>query len=235
MRKFLLCLALAASPLAAAAQNEFTHAIERSKDAGRMIELLAVVPDTDLPLELVEKAKAVGVFPKVRREAALFMSVTNGYGVISARGAGGWTVPAFYYFGGGGYGSPFTESDTYGLLLLFMTDEAVSAFEKGGVNLRNERKALAGPVGAITEEQRREMEGAHILAYAYYNGRLKGTTFGKSAWKKFMLDPDNKINKPLYGMKGREVLAGKVINTGGLPEGLPAYQRALEKYYGAAR
>ena len=235
MRNLLLCALLAAVALPAAAQNKFPKAIERSKDAGRIVELLAVVPDSDLPKELVEKARAVGVFPKVRRESALFVSSSQGYGVISARGAGGWTAPAFYFFGGSGYGSPFAESETYGLVLLFMTEEALDAFEKGAIKLKGERKALAGPVGTITEEQRKEIEGAHILAYAYYNGRLKGTTFGKSFWKSFLLNPDNNINKPLYGMKGREVLAGKEVKTGDIPDGILAYRQALEKYYGAPR
>jgi hypothetical protein len=112
-----------------------------------------------------------------------------------------------------------------------MTKDAVSWFEKGGVPLTNEKKALAGPVGTITDEQRKELANAQILAYAYYNGKLNGTAFGKSFWKKFLLDPDNKINKPLYGMKGREVLAGQKVDPATLPSGISAYQEALTKHY----
>ncbi len=79
------------------------------------------------------------------------------------------------------------------------------------------------------------MEGAHILAYAYFNGSLKGTTFGKSFWKNFALNPDNKINKPLYGMKGREVLAGKKVEIASLPAGIPVYQEVLQQHYGATK
>jgi hypothetical protein len=116
-----------------------------------------------------------------------------------------------------------------------MTKDALAAFEKGAVKLKGEKKALAGPVGIITEEQRKELEGAHILAYAYFNGRLKGTTFGKSFWKNFALNPDNKINKPLYGMKGREVLAGKKVEIASLPAGIPVYQEVLQQHYGATK
>jgi hypothetical protein len=116
-----------------------------------------------------------------------------------------------------------------------MTKDAVAAFEKGGVLLKGEKKAIAGPVGAITDEQRKEIEGAHILAYAYFNGRLKGTAFGKSFWKNFMLNPDNNINKPLYGMKGREVLVGRKVDTASLPAGIQAYKEALQKYYGQTK
>ncbi len=230
------CLSLCFVALPALAQrraeNKFTDAIQRSQSAGRIMASLALVPESGFPKELLDKAQAVGVFPKVERETMMFSQVSMCYGVICARGADGWTPPAFYAFGGGGYGNPFARSETFGVILLFMTKDAVAAFEKGGVKLKGEKKALAGPVGAITDEQRKEIEGAHILAYAYFNGELKGTAFGKSFWKNFALNPDNNINKPLYGVKGREVLAGAKINSSSLPEGITAFQEALQKHFG---
>jgi lipid-binding SYLF domain-containing protein len=217
------------------AKSKFQHAIDRSADAGRIITLLSVMPESGFPKELLDKAEAVGVFPKVTRETALFSQVSQGYGVISARVGSGWTLPAFYQFSGGGYGNPFAKAESFGIILLFMTKDAVAAFEKGGVKLKGEKKALEGPVGNITDAERKELEGAHILAYAYFNGKLKGTAFGKSFWKSFLLNPDNNINTPLYGMKGREVLAGKQAETASLPDGIPAYQEALRKYYAATR
>ena len=217
------------------AQNKFPKAVERSGDAARIVELLAVGPDSGLPKELIDKAVAVGIFPRIEKESALFMQTSGGYGVISARVENGWTMPAFYQFAGGGYGNPFAKNEMYGIILLFMSKDAVAAFEKGGVKLKGEKKAIAGPIGTITDEQKRALEGANILAYAYYNGKLKGINFGDSFWKNFMLDPDNKINTPLYGVKGREVLAGKKVNTESLPAGIPAYHEALQKYFNAAK
>ncbi len=49
--------------------------------------------------------------------------------------------------------------------------------------------------------------------------------------KNFLLNPDNKINKPLYGIKGREVLAGQKIDPQTLPAGISTFQEALTKYY----
>jgi lipid-binding SYLF domain-containing protein len=219
----------------AAGQKKLAHAVERSEDAGRIIASLALLPDTGFPQELMKKAEAVAVFPKVKRDTTLFTHLLGGYGVISSRVENDWSVPAFYQFVGGGFGSPFAQSETYSIIILFMTRDAVSAFEKGGVPLKGEKKAIAGPVGEITDEQRKEMEGAQILAYAYYNGKLKGSAFDKGFGRNFLLNPDNNINKPLYGMKGREVLAGKKVNTAALPAGLVAYQEALKKYYGTSQ
>ena len=229
-------LTLISGVVAAQKPNKFEDAQERSKDAARIITLLGVLPESDLPKELVDRAQAIGVFPKVTKETALFTSVTQGYGVISARTEAGWTMPAFYQFSGGGYGSPFAQTEINAIVLLFMTQDALSWFEKGGVKLKNEKKAIEGPIGVISDEQRKEMEGAQIFAYAYYNGRLSGKAFGKSFWKSFLLNPDNKINTPLYGMKGREVLAGKKIDaTQDIPATIPTFTEALQKYYGGTK
>jgi lipid-binding SYLF domain-containing protein len=212
--------------------KKFEDAQERAQDAARIITLLGVLPESDLPKELVDRAQAIGVFPKVKKETIYLSSFTQGYGVISARTENGWTMPAFYEFSGGGYGNPFARPETTGIVMLFMTKDAVSWFEKGGVKLRNEKKAVEGPVGVITDAQRKEIEGAPLLAYAYYNGRLSGKAFGKSFWKSFLLNPDNNINTPLYGMKGREVLAGtRIATTAQLPATIPTFKDALEKYF----
>jgi lipid-binding SYLF domain-containing protein len=229
-------LILTSSAAWAQKPNKFEDAQQRAQDAARIVTLLGVLPDSDLPKELVDSAHAIGVFPKVTKETMMFSSLTQGYGVISARTETGWTMPAFYEFAGGGYGNPFAKAETNGLVLLFMTKDALSWFEKGGVKLKNEKKAIEGPVGVISDEQRKEIEGAQILAYAYYNGRLSGKAFGKSFWKSFLLNPDNNINTPLYGMKGREVLAGKKIaDTVAIPSTIPTFTEALDKYYSAKK
>jgi hypothetical protein len=112
-----------------------------------------------------------------------------------------------------------------------MTKDALDWFEKGRVHLKNEKKAIEGPVGTISDAQRKELEEAQILAYAFFNGRLSGTAFGKSFWKSFALNPDNNINNPVYGMKGREVLAGKPVDPATVVPGIASFQEALVKYF----
>src|SRR4051812_1215206 len=97
----------------ASAQKNFSHAVERSEDAGRIITALALLPDTGFPQELMKKVEAVAVFPKIKKETAFFAQVSQGYGVICSRTENGWTMPAFYQFGGGGYGNPFAGNDTF--------------------------------------------------------------------------------------------------------------------------
>jgi lipid-binding SYLF domain-containing protein len=211
--------------------GKFRHAVLRSEDAGRIITMIAVLPDMTIPKELMERAEAIGVFPKVVRETALFLYELKGYGVISARQGSSWTLPAFYRFGGGGYGSPFAGTDAHAVILLFMKKDAVSWFEKGGLELKNEKKAIEGPIGQISDVQRKQLEDVQVIAYAYYNGRLDGKAFGSSFWKAFGLNPDNNINNPVYGVKGREVLTGKPIDPAKVLPGIASFQDALVKYY----
>ena len=208
--------------------EKFAHAVERSRDAARILALLTAVPEDGIPRELIDRSSAIGIFPKVERETAYFTHMIHGYGVISVRRNDNWTMPAFYQFMGAGYGSPFSEKENYGVVLLFFGEEALDSFEKGAVRLNKEKQTVAGPVGAITEAQRKELETARVLAYAYYNGKIKGTEYNS----RFALNPDNNINTPLYGMKGREILAGKEPDPATLPDGIAAYREALKKYYG---
>lgn len=211
--------------------KKFQHAINRSADAGRILTLLAVTPDNGIPKELLDRSEAIAVFPKVVREMAVFTQTTKGYGVISSRTEKGWTMPAFYRFGGGGYTNPFSDSESYALILLFLTKDSVQWFEQGGVALTDYKTAEEGPVGSISEQQRKSLIGVPMVAYSYYNGRLSGKGFSSSFWKVFALNPDNNINNPVYGLKGREVLAGASVDTAKVLEGISVYQEALVKHY----
>jgi len=230
MSSLVCCLILIA--FGAAAQNpnagKFSHAVNRSHDAARILPLLTAVPEQSIPRELIDKSAAIGVFPKVERETIYFTHLIHGYGVISVRRNDDWTMPAFYQFSGAGYGNPFSSKENYGVVLLFIGQDTVESFEQGGVRLNKEKQTVAGPVATITDAQRKELEGARIIAYAYYNGRLTGVDYNS----RFGLNPDNNINTPMYGMKGREILAGKEPDPSRLPEGIAVYREALRKYYG---
>lgn len=230
MSLLVCCLILLA--FGAAAQNpntgKFSHAVNRSQDAARILPLLTAVAEQSIPRELIDKSTAIGVFPKVERETIYFTHLIHGYGVISVRRNDDWTMPAFYQFSGSGYGKPFSSKENYGVVLLFIGQDTIESFEQGGVRLNKEKQTVAGPVATITDAQRKELEGARIIAYAYYNGKLTGVDYNS----RFGLNPDNNINTPMYGMKGREILAGKEPDPSGLPEGIAAYREALRKYYG---
>jgi lipid-binding SYLF domain-containing protein len=210
--------------------GKYNYAVVRSQDAAKIVSLFTEFPRSGFPTELISKAKAIAVFPRVTKETLLFQQSIKGYGVICARTGKGWTEPAFYQFLGGGYSGTFVGEDQITVILLFMTKEAISWFEKGAIPLKGAKKVLAGPVAPITEQQQHEIAEAHIIGYIYDNSDLTGNKFG-ARFKNFAVNPDNNINKPVYGMKGREVLAGKPIVAASVPPGIVAFQEILQKYY----
>jgi hypothetical protein len=111
-----------------------------------------------------------------------------------------------------------------------MNKNAIGWFDKGRIGLETPSKILAGPVGTLSEQQKKDIESAMVLGYVYDNSHLLGMKFGKRF--KMQLDPDNNINNPLYGMKGREVLAGKQpVDSTKVPAGIAAFQEAVTKYH----
>jgi lipid-binding SYLF domain-containing protein len=210
--------------------TKFKHAVVRSRDSAKIIELLSELPEVGFPKELATQAQAVAVFPLVTKQSVLFQQSVEGYGVVSARQADGWSQPAFYEFVGSGFTGKFAGETKMAVILLFMNKETVNWFSKGRVYLKDKKKTIAGPVGPMTEEQKKELAGVSIFGYVYAESKLIGTNFG-TTFKQFLLNPDNNINSPMYGIKGREVLSGKTVAPATFPAGIPAFQEALQKYY----
>lgn len=211
------------------AAEKFKHAIERSDDSARILSVL-LLPDIGFPKELLSRAEIVAVFPKASRQDFLVRRVIHGYGVISTRQDNGWSLPAFYEFISAPRKRSGASEKTLAVILLFLNKDAVSWFGKGKSKFKSDRAASPGPVGAITEAQNKSLAGARILAYTYYNGRINADDFDPDFFKEFILDEDNNVNKPLYGMKGHEVLTGKKVDRASLPAGISAFQEALQKY-----
>jgi lipid-binding SYLF domain-containing protein len=213
------------------ASEKFKHAIERSDDSARVLSVL-LLPDSGFPKELLDRAEIVAVFPHANRQDALVRRVMHGYGVISRRQENGWTLPAFYEFISAPRKFSGTSGKTLAVVLLFLNKDAVSWFGEGKAKFKSDKAARLGPVGAITEEQRNSLDGTQVLAYTYSNGLLNAGNIDPDFFKDFILDQDNNVNRPLYGMKGHEILTGRKVDNASLPAGISAFQEALQKLAG---
>ncbi len=211
--------------------EKLAFAVARSEQSAKILAVLNELSNSNFPKELADKAEAIAVFPQIGEVKYMFMRHVQGYGVICARVEKGWSLPAFYRFVGGSYtGSFLSLKQTGAVVLLFMSKEALSLFDKGGVSLEMPTRMIPGPVGPLTEQQKKEIESASVLAYTYDKSQLLGIRFGQKL--KTGLNPDNNVNNSVYGMKGREVLAGKKpIERSKLPAGIEAFQEALAKYH----
>lgn len=212
------------------ASEKFKHAISRSEDSARLLSLLAM-PDSGLPMELIDKAQVVAVIPRATREDVLVRRFLQGYGVISSRLESGWSLPAFYQFASAPRKFSGSSQENLALILLFMNKDALQWFDKDKSQFKRERAASLGPVGVVSEHQSKNLTDNGVLAYTYYNGKLNGNKIDPDFFKDFILNQDNNINIPMYGAKAREILAGKKIDSASLPSGISAFKEALDKLW----
>lgn len=226
-----ILLALSVTSLAQnSAPHKFNDAIKRSKSAAELISKIAELSHSGIPKELIDKSEAVAIFPCKKTDVLIEHAILCP-GVLSRHLEKGWTLPVFYKFGGGGFGRPDPALDhSIAIILLFMDKESLEWLDKR-VSLQDEKQAIAGIVGIMTEAQKSEMLRAHVIAYAYRKDGLRGVNLKGDLLRAIGLDQDNHINHGLYGLKGREVIEGKEIKASTLPAGVSAFQQALQKYY----
>jgi len=110
--------------------------------------------------------------------------------------------------------------------MLFMEDGALMMLKKDGVQL----KAAAGPVGELTDASEKKIRGAAILIYALSDGKLRGIEVEDDSTTQSAINSDNNINKAVYGLKAREVLAGKTPAVTTIPPAITEFQNALTSF-----
>ncbi len=224
-----LCTLL--SPIATHAQkidkSKLDTAAKRSGVAARVLTSVVNMPDT-IPRELLNRARAVGVFPDLDRMSFVLPKSRLAYGVICSRLTDGWSPPAYY-----GFGAPKIPDLKWegrkkpDIIILFMSDKAIAEFQKGNFVFKEEMVGIAGPVGALTTEKEKEMSTANVLIYALVDGRVEGLGIDANDLGGGAANPDNNINNAIYGLKARDVLSGKAPLW---PTALPSvseYQNAL--------
>ena len=113
------------------------------------------------------------------------------------------------------------------IVLLFMNVETVNLFQKGRLELKGKVKAVSGPVGAVTTDRKEEIANSNIIAYSRSKGELRGISIKSDLLNGFILNPDNNINKAIYGVKGRDILAGKPPAVQSVPPGVDRFSLFL--------
>src|SRR5690349_7019244 len=82
------------------AQNEEG---ERVAEAAKVLKQIQEATDTNIPKQILDKARAIAVFPSTVK-GAFIVGAQHGKGVISARMDGKWSAPAFVTLTGGSLG-----------------------------------------------------------------------------------------------------------------------------------
>lgn len=194
-----------------------------SKATKVLSEVAALPPGETIPRQLIERARAIAVFPDTDKVNMLTVKFMKGSGLMSRRVPGGWSTPAFYGFAVIDQGWTRVKGDRPSIIMLFMDDDILKGFEKDHV----QPTGAAGPVGELTPEQESKIRGASIVIYALSDGRLRGVSVEDDNTTQSGISADNHINEAVYGLKAREVFGGKPPTGSPIPPAITELQNVL--------
>lgn len=144
-------------------------------DADYTLQRLATSDDLKAARILLERARAVMIFPQLVK-GALFIGGEGGSGVLLARNPDGtWSYPAFYTLGSISFGLQIG-GQTSEAVLIIMNDKALTALMDDQVKLGGDLSAAAGPVGAGIEASATTSLGEDIYTYSTNKGLFVGAS-----------------------------------------------------------
>ena len=185
----------------------FAQAAKLSGSAAEVIHTVMSKPEQAIPKELFDQAEAVAVFTNVKKVGFLIEGVSFGSGVVSRRTPDGWGQPVFYQLRGFRIG-PQLEAKSVHVVLLLMNDGAIKLiWEKRKKPLPEHQLPVAGPVGEIRSDRKDVLPVADIFSYTLTDGRFAGQDLQRF-FQNFVLYPDNKLNKAIYNLEAKDLLAG---------------------------
>jgi SH3 domain-containing YSC84-like protein 1 len=137
----------------------------------------------------LKDAKGVLVFPRLIR-ASFILGGEGGTGVLTARGPDGkFGAPAFYAIGSGGIGPQIGYREAT-VVLLLMTDRAVSSVLHSGLTLGANASVAAG---TDTGEGRASTATRDVIAFVDVGGMFAGASVDGA-----VVEPRQKLNDAYY-------------------------------------
>lgn len=186
---------------------------ERAQRAAEVLNALTGAPDKGIPRDLLDRAYGIAVFPHVVK-AAFGIGGRWGKGLISVRQGNTWSTPTYVDITGGSFGLQIGGQAT-DLVLVFTSRKGVNSLMKSKLKLGADASVAAGPVGRTAEAATDVALNAEVYSYSRAKGLFAGVALDGA-----VVDFDDSANKKVYGMKGRDVLAGRAASS---PVSMPFY------------
>jgi lipid-binding SYLF domain-containing protein len=182
---------MAARPAAADDAQDARQLVERAR-----LTFESFIADPNLGgnlRELVQKARAVLIYPQVLR-GAFIIGVSGGSGVLLARNmsTGQWGGPAFYTIGQASFGLQ-AGGDASEVVLVALTNRGISSLLATSAKLGGDASVALGPVGWGAQAATQNLS-ADIVSYSLSKGLYAGLSLDGA-----VVAVRNSLNNAYYG------------------------------------
>jgi lipid-binding SYLF domain-containing protein len=202
MKSTIGILAFSMIVLPAVAGHEASRENDRLQRAEAVLKASLEAPDKGIPLDALQKAECVGVFPDVKK-AAFVVGGEGGSGVFTCRDERGeMGAPAFFKIGGGSVGWQLGGQET-DLVVLVMNDDGMKHLLADHFTIGAGATATGGPVGRTLAAATDAQLHAQILSWSRSHGAFLG-----AALEGRVISVDAKANGAVYG---KELTAKSIL------------------------
>jgi lipid-binding SYLF domain-containing protein len=188
----LVAAALAAALISTATPSAQTEEADRVAEAARVLDEIQAVKDQSIPQSLLDKARAIAVFPSTIKGAFL-VGAQRGKGVLSGRSTRGWSPPAFVTLTGGSVGLQIGGQAT-DIVLVVLNERGLTNLSSNSFKLGGDASVAAGPVGREASASTDARFQAEILSYSRSRGAFAGLSLNGST-----IRADRDANRRIYG------------------------------------
>lgn len=137
-------------------------------------KLITSVEFGELP-GYMKRAKAVLIFPELYK-GGFILGAEGGYGILAARGADGWSQPAFYDLVAGSLGLQIG-GQVSEVVLTIMSEKALSAVLDNQLKFGGDMSIAVGPIGKGLGADTTTNMQADVYTFAKTAGLFGGVSF----------------------------------------------------------
>jgi SH3 domain-containing YSC84-like protein 1 len=203
--------------------NDLKDAVKRVNDASRVMTEIMRIKDKSIPRDLLDKAKAVVVFPGARK-GAFIVGGQGGKGIAVRRIGRGWSAPAFFNMAGGSIGLQIGGSKT-DYVMLIMNDKGLKGLLEDKFELGGEGSVAAGPVGRTASASTNATMDAEILTYSRSKGLFAGVSL-----KGVSINSDGDLNQAIYQKRSKEIIGDSALPASAAPATLRKFGETVAMY-----
>jgi SH3 domain-containing YSC84-like protein 1 len=218
----ILSVLLAANTFCLGQSKKLEDEANQAGKAARVLTEIMGAPDKAIPINILDGAECVAVFPGVVK-AGFVVGGRGGRGVASCRTAAGWSAPAYFNLGGASFGLQIGAQST-DFVMLFMNKGGLSSLLSDKFEIGADASAAAGPVGRQAGASTDIKLDAQILTYSRSKGLFAGLEL-----KGVVISQDKDDMRDVYGagVTAKEVLQENKVKA---PASVRAFPDALARY-----